>query len=93
MTPLAQAIARHAAAQAAMDAAPHEEDYPEHLVEKETEALDELAETPCASDAEFIEKLRYLHAYETRMSGPPDGKYEFGSVALAVDRHFFQVNG
>ena len=42
MTPLAQAIARHAAAQAAMDAAPHEEDYPEHLVEKETEALDEL---------------------------------------------------
>jgi hypothetical protein len=48
----------------------------------------DLAETPCASDAEFIEKLRYLHAYETRISGPPTGQHEFSSVVLAVDCHF-----
>jgi hypothetical protein len=28
----------------------------------EDEALDELAFTPCASDAEFLEKLRYLYS-------------------------------
>ena len=88
MTTLAQAIARHKAAQAALDAAPHEEDYPKYLSNAEIEALDAITLMPCAGDAEFVAKLRYLHAYETRMSGPPDGKDEFGSVALAVDYHF-----
>ena len=90
---LAQAIARHTAARAATDAFRDDPDgYPEHFGTAEFDALDELAFTPCASDAGFIEKLRYLHAYETRMSGPPDGKDEFGSVALAGDSYFFPVN-
>jgi hypothetical protein len=55
-------------------------------------ARDDLAETPCASDAEFIEKLRYLHAYETRIFGAPTGEHEFRSIVLAVDCHFLTVN-
>ena len=53
---LAQAIARDKTAQAALDAVPGPEDYPEHLRDEEDEALDELAFAPCASDAEFLEK-------------------------------------
>jgi hypothetical protein len=91
---LAQAIARHKAAQAAIDAFKDDPDgYPKHLGTAEFDAIDDLAETPCASDAEFIEKLRYLHAYETRVFGPPTGHHEFRSVVLAVDCHFFSVNG
>jgi hypothetical protein len=91
--PIAQAIARHMAAQAAIDAfADTEDGYPEHVSEAEFDAIDELAGTPCASDAEFIEKLRYLHAYETRIFGAPTGQHEFRSVVLAVDCHFCPVN-
>ena len=54
----------------------------------EFDAIDDLAETPCASDAEFVEKLRYLLAHETRIfEGPPDGNHDFGSIVIAVDRH------
>jgi hypothetical protein len=49
---LAKAIERHKAAEAAMDAT-GQEGCPGHLLEVEIEALDELAFTPCASDAEF----------------------------------------
>jgi hypothetical protein len=92
-SPLAQAIERHKAAQAAIDAfADTEDGYPKHLGEAEFDAIDELAETPCASDAEFLEKLRYLHAYETRTFGAPTGNHEFRSIVLAVDRHFATVN-
>jgi len=67
MTTIALAIERHKAAQAAIDAFKDDPDgYPEHLGMAEFDAIDDLAGTPCASDAEFIEKLRYLHAYETR---------------------------
>jgi hypothetical protein len=48
-----QALARHKAAQAALDAVPGPEDYPEHLCDEEGEVLDELAFTPCANNAEF----------------------------------------
>jgi hypothetical protein len=89
---LAQAVARHKAADAAMDAGPHEEDYPEQVFEEEIEALDAIALMPCASHAEFIEKLRYLPVVETRLGGPPTGRHEFGSVVLAVDCHFSPVN-
>jgi hypothetical protein len=57
-----------------------------------SEEYERLAERPCASDAEFIEKLRYLHAYETRIFGAPTGEHEFGSIVLAVDCHFLTVN-
>ena len=72
-----------------MDAVTGPEDYPEHLCNEEGDALDELAFTPCASDAEFVEKLRYLLAHETRIfGGPPPGGHDFGSIVIAVDRHF-----
>ena len=63
----AQALARHKAAQAALDAVPGPEDYSEHLCDGEDEALDELAFTPCASDAEFLEKLCYLYAQQAKI--------------------------
>ena len=69
MTALAQALARHMAAQAALDAVPGPEDWPDHLCREEDEALDELAFTPCASDAEFLEKLRYLYAQQAKIWG------------------------
>ena len=37
-TPIVQALARHKAAQAALDAVPGPEDYPEHLCDEEGEA-------------------------------------------------------
>ena len=93
LTALAQAIERHKAAQAATDAVADDPDgCPEHLNEAEFDAIDDLAEAPCTSDAEFIEKLRYLHGYETRIFGPPTGQHEFRSVVLAVDCYFFPVN-
>jgi hypothetical protein len=92
--PIKRAIARHKAAQAAIDAFRDDpEGYPEHLGTAESDAIDDLAETPCASDAEFVEKLRYLYAHETRIYGPPTGQHEFSSVVLAVDCHFLSVNG
>ncbi len=92
-TPIVQALARHKIAQAAVDAFRDDPDgYPEHLGMAAFDAMDGLVETPCASDAEFIEKLRYLHAFEIRLDGPPTGQHEFGSVVLAVDCHFFPVN-
>jgi hypothetical protein len=54
----------------------------------ESEVVDCLARMPCASDAEFLEKLRYLLARETRIFGEPHGRAEFGSIVVAVDRHF-----
>jgi hypothetical protein len=46
MTALAQAIERHRAAQAAIDAADGPEGYPDHLRDEEFDAIGELAETP-----------------------------------------------
>jgi hypothetical protein len=43
---------------------PTPEDYPKHLRDEEDEALYELAFTPCASDAEFLGKLRYLYTQQ-----------------------------
>jgi len=59
--PVAHALARHKAAQAHIDA--HfgqidDEALADRLFTAESEALKVLAETPCASDAEFVEKLR-----------------------------------
>jgi len=89
--PVAQALARHKAAQAAVDA--HfgmidDAALATQLFDAERDALKILAETPCASKAEFIEKLRYLLAHETRIfGGPPDGNHDFGSIVVAVDRY------
>jgi hypothetical protein len=46
---LAQALARHKAAESAIDAFEDDPDgYPEHLGTAEFDAIDDLAETPCA---------------------------------------------
>jgi hypothetical protein len=86
---IAQAIARCEAAQAAYDARPHDDDgAASRLSEAESDAIEILAETPCASDAEFLEKLRFLVARETRIFGPPDCNQEFGPIAVAANLHF-----
>ncbi len=91
-TSIVQAIARHKAAQAAIDAHSGriDDDALAHkLFTAESDALNVVAETPCANDEEFTEKLRYLLAHEARIAdGPPDGHQEFGSILVAVDRHF-----
>jgi hypothetical protein len=46
---------------------------------------------PCASDAEFLKKLRFLLARETNLWGSPAGNMEFGPIAVAVDRYFSQA--
>jgi hypothetical protein len=88
-TAVAQALARHTAAQAAYDARPDgHEDVTDSLWTAEENAFEALAETPCANDAEFIGKLRYMHAHDIRIWGDPDHGDEFGSILVAVDRHF-----
>jgi hypothetical protein len=88
----AQALARHMAAQAALDAVPGPEDYPEHLCDEEDEALDELAFTPCVSDAEFLEKLRYLYAQQAKIWDLPDNGDDYGCIVIAAACHFCPVN-
>ena len=87
----AQALARHKAAQAAIDAhggSIDDEALANQLFAAERDTLAALAETPC-SDADFLGKLRYLLAHEARIvDGPPDGHQEFGSILVAVDRPF-----
>ena len=58
----------------------------------EWRALDALVKTPCASEAELIEKLRYLLTYEKRITqrAPSRSVDEFGAVLVALD---FHLNG
>jgi hypothetical protein len=90
MSKLIQALDRHKAAQAALDAGP--EDRPKHLFDEEDEALNELAFTPCISDAEFIEKLRYLYAQQAGIWNLPDNANDYGCIAIAAACHFRPVN-
>jgi len=76
--PIAQAIARHRAARAPVDARFGQIDddaMANQLFTAESDALKVLAETPCASDAEFLKKLRYLHAHETRIGKTPNAAH------------------
>jgi len=91
---VAEAIARHKAAQAAHDAAPDDSDETmDPLFDVATRALEELGKTPCASDAEFIEKLRYLLPQETRQSGALHFGLEYGSILVAVATHLGELGG
>jgi len=88
---LAQVIARHKAAQAALDAVPRDVDY--QSLREEGEALDDLAFTPCASDAEFLEKLRYIYTVQARIWPLPDnGDGGYGALVIAAACHFCPVN-
>jgi hypothetical protein len=66
---LAQAIERCAAAHAAYSAE-SDSDMAIQLSCAEDDAIDALAEMPCASDAEFFEKLRFLLARAPPMGQP-----------------------
>ncbi len=43
-----------------------------------------LAFTPCASDAEFLEKLRYLYAQQAKIWDLPDNRDNYGCLAIAA---------
>ncbi len=47
----------------------------------------DVAMRPCGSDAEFVEKLRYLMSAEHCLWGDPEFLTEFGSVVIAVREH------
>jgi hypothetical protein len=88
-----QAIARCEAAQAGYDAAHDDDDAANQLSDAESDAIEILAETPCASDAEFLEKLRFLVARETRIFGLPDCNQEFGPIAVCQSSLYNQAAG
>ena len=91
------AIARHKAAQAAIDAVPKamtlaEEEAADEafteLVRIEGDAFDALANAPCADDAELLGKLRYMTAHEIRMWGQPYTALQYGPLAVALAEYF-----
>ena len=56
----------------------------------EDEARYEVAVQPCATDAEFVEKLKYLLDAEIALWGAPEFLTEFGSVVVAVEEYLAQ---
>ena len=85
------ALDRHKAAKAAWDAKTDRiDDDPVGLAVGDT--LIDVAETPCASTAEFLEKLGYLFEEEMEMHGYDwigENKFAaYGSITVAVDTHF-----
>jgi hypothetical protein len=62
---------------------------PDDLVAVEEAALVALKETPCANDAELLQKMRYLVAYEKYCrNGRPFEMFEGEAIAIALDIHF-----
>jgi hypothetical protein len=55
-------------------------------------ALDELSWTPCGSDAEFLEKLRYLYSRQAGIWDLPDNGDDYGCIVIAAACHFCPVN-
>jgi hypothetical protein len=52
-----------------------------------------IAFTPCASDAEFLEKLRYLYAQQANVGWDlPDNGDDYGCIVIAAACHFCPVN-
>jgi hypothetical protein len=88
---LAEAIARHQAARAALAAqiaaSPGDDSACEPLLTEDTAAMEAIAIAPCANDAEFVGKLRYLMSYERALSGEPSIRLEYGSVIVAVSNY------
>jgi hypothetical protein len=88
---LARAIERHRAAWAIYEAGydPDDEDAFEELVSAADGLLADLVAMPCASDAELLAKLRYLHAHEKSLiRGRPFDIANHGSIPVALDVHF-----
>ena len=88
---LTDAIARHQAARAAIAAQvaanPGDDSACEPLLTEEAAAMEAIATAPCATDADFVEKLRYLMPYEQALCGEPSMQLEYGSVIVAVSSY------
>lgn len=67
--PILTAIERHKAAWAAFSGFKGHDNECGRRSDLEDAALMALALTPCASDAEFVEKLRYMLARQDRLRG------------------------
>lgn len=67
--PMLAAIERHKAAWAAFSGFKGDDNECGRRSDLEDAAIMELALTPCASDAEFVEKLRYMLARQDRLRG------------------------
>ena len=87
---VAEAIERHKAAHLAYANAPDVEEIIAALSDDQWQTLKELATTPCVSELEFVEKLKYLFAFEQINEGcPPDiMSYRYGSVLVALNELF-----
>jgi len=84
---IAEVIERCTVAQVAYDLAAEAGDDVNSSLrsEEEDDAVNELVMMPCTSDAELLEKLRFLLARETKLWGSPfDSSAEFCSIAQAV---------
>jgi hypothetical protein len=92
MTTLAEAIERHKEAQAANAAFNKRPDYTDEigdrLFEAERKELAALVAIPCASDAEFMAKLRYVFAHEMEVEGDSYDGDPFATVLETIDVHF-----
>lgn len=86
---LRAAIDAHRLAQANVDAQfSEQEDEFSALCDLEGEAHWKLAETPCATDADFLTKIAYLLRHEKRLWGELlsyDAQY--GKLAFAIELH------
>lgn len=80
--PIVAAIERHKAAWAAFSADDRDDS---HLSDAEDAALMQLAETPCASDAEFVEKMKYMLDRHNRLWGQSSG--ECDEILAAIRQH------
>lgn len=90
MSAVAQAIARHKAAQAEVDAAYGSGDASEFVSDAAYFALCDLAETPCADAAELFEKLRYLLTHEK--SAANSGSESYRPILIALELHLNALN-
>jgi hypothetical protein len=85
---LATVIAQHKAAIAAIEAVYNsfggESDEFTESVNYEDDVCNMLALIPCATDAEFLEKLRWLFARDVAHYGKPSFRNEFGGTLVAL---------
>jgi hypothetical protein len=57
-------------------------------VNYEDDVCSALVLIPCATDAEFLEKLRWLFARDVANCGKPSFRREFGGTLVAIAQHF-----
>jgi hypothetical protein len=87
---LSRLIEQHRAALATFESTSEDDENFIGASRAEDEARYDVAMRPCVSDAEFIEKLRYLLDAEISLWGEPEFLTEFGSVVVAVREYLDQ---